>query len=77
VTRCHHLFDSLQSAASLVVIQRGYKRQFVNLERWATTYRCTPEAVEEALKIAENGTRKLPEEVAVASSIPTTEEAEE
>lgn len=73
------LFASLQSAAALVVLQAGYKRNEINLERWAATYRSSPEDVEQALKIAENGTRKLPEEEAAAAppSTPQSEEVEE
>lgn len=63
----NHLFASLQSAALLAVKQDGYKLIDINLERWAITYRVTRDEVEEALKIAENGGRKLPEEAAVLS----------
>jgi hypothetical protein len=70
--------STLQCAALLVVRQDGYRLTDLNLERWAQTYRCSPDEVLEALKIAENGSRKLPEEIAVASSkaIPS-EEVEE
>jgi hypothetical protein len=69
------LISSLQSAAMLVVRQPGYVSGSINLERWAETYRCSPSDVEDALKLAENGGRKLPEETAVSSSkaIPSTE----
>ena len=69
------LFASLQAAASLVVRQDGYKSGDINLARWATTYRCALEDVEEALKIAENGSRKLPEET--AASLPPAPQSEE
>ena len=64
-----HLFDSLKSAADMVVKQDGYRRCEINLSRWAETYRTSPDDVEQALQIAENGERKLPEEEA-ASSLP-------
>lgn len=69
------LFNSLQAAASLVVRQDGYRRTDINLGRWAITYRTSPEDVEQALKIAENGGRKLPEEV--AATAPKTVQQEE
>jgi len=64
------LFASLQAAARLAVRQHGYKRSDINLERWGQTYRASPDEVSEALKIAENGSRKLPEEQAVSSTKP-------
>ena len=70
-----HLFASLQAAAALVVKQDGYTSGSISLTRWATTYRCSPEDVEEALKIAENGSRKLPEET--AASLPPAPQSEE
>lgn len=72
-----HLFDSLQSAAALVVIQPGFAIGEINLARWAQTYRCSPDEVREALNIAQNGSRKLPEEVAVQVSVPTIDDGGE
>lgn len=74
----NHLFASLQAAASCAVKQDGYSRKDIVLARWALTYRCSADDVDEALKIAENGSRKLPEEVA-AFAPPATphEEVEE
>jgi hypothetical protein len=69
------LFASLQAAAACAVKQDGYNRKEIVLDRWATTYRCSPEQVDEALKIAENGTRKLPEELA-ATCPPVAQEEE-
>ena len=70
-----HLFTSLEAAARLVVKQDGYRPGIINRERWATTYRVTADQVDEALKIAENGSRKLPEEI--SASAPTVEEEPE
>jgi hypothetical protein len=64
------LFPSLQAACLLVVRQDGFRLSDINLERWAVTYRSSPEQVEQELKIAMNGKRKLPEEVAAASIAP-------
>ena len=72
-----HLFDSLQAAARLAVIQPGYARSEIKPERWATTYRSSCEQVNEALDIAENGSRRLPEEVAAAAPPSITQEDEE
>jgi hypothetical protein len=62
----NHLFASLQSAARLAVIQDGYSLDAINLDRWATTYRVSSDDVLQALRIAENGARKLPEETAAS-----------
>lgn len=65
-----HLFDSLQSAANIVVKQVGYRVDEIQVERWAITYRCSADDVRQALKIAENGSRKLPEEIAATTPPP-------
>ena len=70
-----NLFPSLQAAANLVVKQDGYDRGDIKPERWATTYRCSVDEVDEALDIAENGSRKLPEEI--AATAPPVEQSEE
>jgi hypothetical protein len=57
------------------VKQDGYRPGIINRERWARTYRATVDQVDEALKIAENGSRKLPEEI--SASAPTVEEEPE
>jgi hypothetical protein len=62
----NHLFNSLQSAARLAVLQDGFRLDDINLDRWATTYRVSSDDVLQALRIAENGTRKLPEETAAS-----------
>jgi len=66
----NHLFASLNSAARLAVLQHGYRRSDINLDRWAVTYRTSADDVEQALKLAENGKRKLPEEIAVSTKAP-------
>jgi len=72
------LFDSLQAAANCAVKQFGFDIKQMNFERWAITYRCSPEQVETALKIAQNGSRKLPEEIsASAPPVPSNAEDEE
>jgi hypothetical protein len=73
------LFDSLESAAKALVRDPEYNRREMHLHHWATTYRCSIDDVNQALDIAENGRRKLPEEVAAAAPrcIPTDEETEE
>jgi hypothetical protein len=72
------LFPSLQSAAELVVRQEGYSRSELVLAHWATTYRTSVDDVVDALNIAENGSRRLPEEIASpAKPIPQNEEGEE
>jgi hypothetical protein len=70
-----HLLDSLQAAARLAIAHDNTAGS-INLERWSVTYRCSVNEVEQALRIAENGTRKLPEEVAVSAppAIQTREE---
>jgi hypothetical protein len=74
----NRLSASLQSAALLAVKQPGFKLTDINLAHWATTYRSTIDEVEEAIKIALNGGRKLPEEVAATASKPIpTEEVDE
>jgi hypothetical protein len=72
-----HLFASLEAAARLVVKQDGYRPGSINRERWATTYRVSPETIDEALKIAENGSRKLPEEISASAPVTVVEEPEE
>ena len=62
-----HLLQSLESAARLVVIQDGFDLNHLNLTRWATTYRCSVDDVLEAIHLAQNGKRKLPEETAASS----------
>ena len=69
------LFDSLQAAALCAVRQEGFDLSEIVLERWATTYRCSVDQVEQALKIAQNGSRKLPEEVS-ASAPPSIKQEE-
>ena len=69
----NHLAISLSSAARLVVRQDGYKPGSINLAAWSRTYRCAESEVEEALKLAENGRRKLPEEI--ASGCPIIQDA--
>ena len=64
------LFDSLNSAARMIVRDQDYRPGCINLERWSVTYRTDVETVREALKLAENGGRKLPEEIAVTSPQP-------
>ena len=72
------LFPSLQSAAELVVRQEGYTRSDLVIAKWAETFRCSTDDIETALNIAENGSRRLPEETAVtAKPIPQNEEGEE
>jgi hypothetical protein len=71
------LFNSLQSAASCAVKQVGFKMQEIVLSRWAITYRCSTEDVEQAFKFALNGSRKLPEEVAASLTIIPIEEVDE
>jgi hypothetical protein len=70
-----HLLDSLQAAARLAIAHDNTPGS-INLTRWATTYRCSTGDVEEALKIAANGSRKLPEEIAVSSPPAITQEPE-
>jgi hypothetical protein len=73
-----HLFNSLQSAARLAIIQDGFRLDEINFDRWATTYRVSPDDVREAFRIAENGKRKLPEETAASlPPQPNHEEPEE
>ena len=62
-----HLFDSLKAAAEAAIAHDNIPGNIVHAE-WAKTYRCSAHDVEQALKIAENGSRKLPEEI--ASSCP-------
>ena len=66
------LFDSLTSAAKLAIAHDNIPGEIVHSE-WAKTYRCSVEDVREALTIAQNGSRKLPEEAAAFSkeSAPT------
>lgn len=73
----NHLFNSLQAAAKCAVIQDGFDLESIVLDRWAITYRCSPEEVREALKIAQNGARKLPEEISASSPPLPHEEPEE
>lgn len=63
----NHLAISLSAAARLVVRQDGYKPGSINIAAWSRTYRCSESEVEEALKLAENGRRKLPDELAVTA----------
>lgn len=69
-----HLLVSLHNAAKLA-LEHGNKPSCINYERWAVTYRCTADDVREAFKLAENGSRKLPEEVAV--TLPKTIQPQE
>ena len=57
------LSPSLLSAAKLAIAHDNIPGP-INHARWAETYRCSVDDVSEALKLAENGSRKLPEEVA-------------
>lgn len=72
----NHLSISLHAAARLAVSQDGYRSGSIDPTKWALTYRCSADEVTEALKLAENGKRRLPEEIA-ASTKPTTREEEE
>lgn len=65
-----HLLDSLQAAARLA-IEHDNIPGAINKAAWASTFRCSVDDVAEALKIAANGSRKLPEEV--AATVPHTE----
>jgi hypothetical protein len=69
------LFDSLQSAANALVRDPEYPRMVIRPEHWAITYRCSVDDVKQALNLAENGSRKLPEELA-ANSRPAIEQEE-
>ena len=72
------VFETLPAACLCAVQQHGFDLTAINLARWAETYRCTPEQVAEAFKIALNGSRKLPEEVAANSPpVPESKEDEE
>jgi hypothetical protein len=72
------LFDSLHSAALLMVRQEGFDIDQISFTHLANTYRTTPERAREIVQIAMNGSRKLPEEVAAAgTAIPKSEEIEE
>jgi hypothetical protein len=62
------LTGSLHSAARLAIAHEN-RPGAINMQRWAATYRCTVDDVIEAFKIAENGSRKLPEEI--AATVPT------
>ena len=68
------VFETLPAAARCAVAQPDYKRSDIVLARWAVTYRCAPEDVSQALDIAENGSRRLPEEIAVHAPPATTQE---
>lgn len=70
-----HLTNSLQSAANLVV--KAGCPSMVDVSLWATTYRCAESDVRDALKIAENGSRKLPEEQAASVKSTMIDEVEE
>jgi hypothetical protein len=70
------LSASLKAAAALAIAHDNLPRT-INLARWAETYRCSEDDVREALKIAENGSRKLPEEISAAVPVVTSEEIEE
>jgi hypothetical protein len=72
----NHLFASLQAAAKCAVEQDGFDIKQMRFERWAVTYRCSEADVETALKIAMNGSRKLPEEIS-ASAPPVPSNAED
>jgi len=67
------LFSSLQSAARAAIAHDNIPGA-INAERWAITYRCSPDDVREALRVALNGKNKLPEETAVNSIVPTIQE---
>lgn len=61
-----HLLDSLHSAARLA-IAHGNDLSNIRTDHWCVTYRCSPDQIAEAFRLAENGKRKLPEEVAASS----------
>jgi hypothetical protein len=65
------LFDSLQSAARLMVSQDGFDIKTISFDHLARTYGTTPDKAREIIVIAQNGTRKLPEEIA-ATAPPST-----
>jgi hypothetical protein len=74
------LFDSLQSAAKCAVARWGFDYGQLTqkqLEHWARTYRVTVDQVDDAFRIAKNGSNKLPEEVAASASPATVQHEEE
>jgi hypothetical protein len=60
-----HLHASLHAAARLAIAHENSPGGIIHAE-WAKTYSCSVDDVREALNIAANGTRKLPEEIASA-----------
>ena len=60
----NHLFPSLEAAARVMVIQPDFNIDEISFQHLATTYRTTPDKAREVIQIAQNGSRKLPEEIA-------------
>lgn len=71
-----HLLDSLHSAARLAVKGDCVPTTAESRAHWCITFKCSVDQLDEAIRLAKNGTNKLPEELA-ASAPPAPSREEE